>query len=341
MKKFISLIIVLVLVLSLASCGGSTTPEVNGIPEESGTDEQIVLKMGHTYAESHSIHQAGLLFSEKLEELSGGTMTVDVYANAILGKDDEMTEQVRMGTLDMHVSAPFFFQSEYPVAMIDELPFLYENVEHYYAVWDGPLGEIAQEQVFGPAGTLALNYWGCGFRSMTNSVRPINVPEDCVGLKMRVAPSVLRTAMMEELGASPITMAFGELFTALQQGTVDGQENPLSTMETAKINEVQKYLSLTEHLFTGAPIIINMAKWNTLTQEQQEWVSEAMEVATTYQREELANAQSVLLEFFEGAMIVNEVDKELFVKAIEPVYDLYVELSGTSEWLDIVRSTDY
>lgn len=328
MKKLSAVIMSIILITGLGACGD----------DGGSSGDAVVLKLGHTYAESHSIHQAALLFGEALEELSGGTMKADVYGNSILGADDEMTQQVRMGTLDMHVSAPFYFQSEYPVAMIDELPFLYEDTAHYYAAWDGELGGVAQDQVFSPAGVKALNYWGCGFRYLTNNARPIEKPEDCKGLKIRVAPSVLRTAMIEQLNASPISMTFSEVFTALQQGTVDGQENPLSTMETGKIYEVQKYLSLSEHLFTGAPIIINMEKWDGFTEEQQGWIVKAMEDATEYQRDEMDKVQAELLDFFEGVMTVTAVDKDAFVEAVQPVYELYLKQCGTSQWLDLVRA---
>lgn len=336
MKKLMTILLALAMVFSLVACGGGSKESSGSASEKPA--EAKVLRLGHTYAENTHVHQATLKFQEELAKLSGGTLTVDVYPNSILGTDTEMTEQVRMNTLDMHVSASFYFQGDYPEACIEELPFLFKNSASWYAAMDGDLGKAIEENILEKAGVHTLAWWGGGFRHFTNNVKPIVEPSDIVGLKFRSASSAMRLAMFENLEAPAISMAFSELFTALQQGTVDGQENPLSTMQGAKFEEVQKYLSLSGHIYQGYPIIINSTVWSGLTEEQQGWVQSAMDAATAYERDASDKAEEDLISYFEEKMEVNDINYDAFVEAVKPVYDLYASEYGPREWIDIAQS---
>ena len=343
MKKLFCVFLVLTMLFTFTACGGdkgTTEPDGEKAPAAEGEapQEQVVLKLGHCYAESSHLHKAAVLAKERLEELSGGTMSIDIHPNSILGSENEMTEMVRMNTLDMHISADFYFQGDYPQAVLEELGFLFDSAQSWYDAMDGELGAVMQENVLGPAGVKALGWWSVGMRQMTNNVRPIVEPIDVKGVKFRTANSVMRIKMFECFGGSAVAINFNELFTALQQGTVDGQEGPLSVNKDSSFDQVQKYCSMTGHIHTGCPVIINSSVYDGLTAEQQGWLNDAMAEATTYERELADQLEKELRAYFEGTMEVNDVNHEAFLEAVQPVYDLYAEEYGPREWIDLAQS---
>jgi TRAP-type transport system periplasmic protein len=173
-----------------------------------------------------------------------------------------------------------------------------------------------------------LAFGELGFRQITNNVRPIVTPEDLKGVKLRTPGSKTRVMSFEMLGASPITMNFGELYLALQQGTVDGQENPLLTIKNRSLHEVQKYMSLSGHVYTPVTFVMNGAKYDSLTPEQQTAVKEAALEAAKYTRQLGTDADASLLEELGQSMEINEIDRAAFVEAAKPIWVAIGEVAG-------------
>ena len=208
-------------------------------------------------------------------------------------------------------------------------PYLFESSEHAYKVLMGDLGYELFKPLEESNGIKYLGQVDLGFRSMTNNERPIYTPNDCKGLRMRTMESSICVESLSALGIDAVSMSFGELFTALQTGAVDGQENPISVIYSSRFYEVQKYLSMTEHLYPVSPILMSMQTWNSLSEEEQGWVSEAMAEALDWSWEESATQiDTMKQELADNGMEINEVDKAPFIKATQVVYENYQDQYG-------------
>ena len=228
------------------------------------------------------------------------------------------------------------FQGMAPVTAIEELPFLWSSREQAYAAYDGELGAKLTEAI-GKNGVRVLAYWENGFRHFTNNVKPIVRPADMKSIKFRTAESAIRLDMFKQLGAAAVPMPFTELFTALQQGTVDGQENPLSIIDSSRLYEVQKYLSLSGHIWNASLMVVSPGRWNKLSAEDRK-VIEANALKYRLVARELIREQDdkLLTELKAKGIAVNEVDKAAFKKAVEPVWAKYEAKFG-KDIMDIVR----
>jgi TRAP-type transport system periplasmic protein len=330
MNKYI-IILLSFIVLSLSAC--SSSDQANS--EEKGKAK--VISFGHEYSETNPIHEAAVKFKEEVEKLSGGAITVQIHASGSLGTGEEMLQQVRLGNLDANATNLVYLAGEYPQAMVDELPFLYKETQDWYDAMDGKFGDVIQSEIFDKVGVTNVANWGIGFRHFTNNTRPIKVPEDMKGIKFRSASSPIRLKMFESLEANAISMPLTELFTGLQQGTVDGQENPILTINSNSLYEVQKYMSLSGHIFTGMNIVFNTEKWNSFSEEERNWIQTAMDEATKYQRSILAENEKEVLKKLESEIEINEVDYDAFYNAVQPVYDFYREEFGDNGWIEMIQ----
>ncbi|MCD7908588.1 MAG: DctP family TRAP transporter solute-binding subunit [Clostridium sp.] len=295
----------------------------------------IVFKVAHVTAQDHPIQKGLEHFRDRVAELTNGEVTVDIYSSGVLGGDQEELQQVILGTLDMAViNGISIWGSMDPRAGIEELPFIFKNEEHAYKNLDGKFGDLIRDQIINPSGVTFLNYWENGFRHFTNSKNAIVEPKDMQGIKFRSAESEIRIQMFNALGSSAIPMPFPELFTALQQKTIDGQENPLTTIWASKFYEVQKYLTLSGHIYSACVFIINPALWNSLSPEIQAAVQQAADEARDFER--ALNAEqcaSMVKKLEEVGMVVSEIDKDKFIEACKPVWDGFVKKFG-SELID-------
>lgn len=340
MKKFICLLTALSIVTTLSACGGKNSGESDPTganePSVSAPAEQVTIKIGHTLANEHPVQKALEQMKARVEELSGGQMTLDLYPNSVLGNEASMVEQVISGSLDAQVQTGLSTFSNYNgIASIESVPFLWTSAESARKALDGEFGDKLAAEVIDPIGVKVINYWEQGYRHMTNNIRPIVVPADMVGIKFRTAEIPARIKMFETLGASAIPIGFNELFTALQQGTVDGQENPVLTIASSNFDEVQTYLSLTGHLFNSGCLIINPARWDNLTQEQQDILQQAANEARDAERKMIDEQESNTLEDLESkGMEVNEVDKTAFSDALKGMYNEYGDQYGY-KWLEL------
>jgi len=305
-----------------------------------GYGKEITLKTGHVYSERHPIHKGFEFFNERIQELSGGRISLDIYPNAILGGEKDVLEQQMMGGVSLFTNSPIFYMGKYPEAMVEELPFLYNSDEHWCAAQDGDYGKEFQARVYGKEGLIVLANWPIGLRHFTNNIRPIVQPKDIQGIKFRCAESIIRLKMFEVLGAAAIAMPFNELFTALQQGTVGGQENPISTIESASLQEVQKYLSMSGHIYTGTNITITKKLWDSFTAEEQKWIKQAMDEATAYQRQLNEDAAIETINKIKTELEINDVDRVAFRSAVQPVYDFYIEKYGNEDLIKMIEDAN-
>jgi tripartite ATP-independent transporter DctP family solute receptor len=222
-----------------------------------------------------------------------------------------------------------------------EMPYIIQDREHIKAVEDAML-----EDTFNPAaeeeGYKILAFWENGFRQITNNVRPINKPEDLKGIKLRTPKGEWRVKMFQTYGANPTPMAFSDVFTALQTGVIDGQENPYAQIASAKFQEVQKYLSITDHVYTPAYVLVSQRAFEALPEDVQQKLTEAAQETQAFVYETAAQMENDLLEEIKSAGVeVNEADKQAFIEASEPIYEEFGnQVEGGQELVQRVREAN-
>ncbi|MBD2844176.1 TRAP transporter substrate-binding protein [Paenibacillus sp. IB182496] len=313
--------------LLLSACGGADNDGSNGGNQgaagSDGAPEAVTLRLAHVGSETHQYQIAAEKFKELVEAETDGAVRIDIFNNGVLGNEDETMEQVLDGTLDIAaVVADSSFANIVPEMNVFGIPYLFRDLEHVYATLDGEVGQDlialadAKDMKF-------LGFWEIGLRQLTNSKREVAEPSDLEGLKIRVQPSPVWEAHMSALGASATPIAFNELYSAMDQGVVDGQENPLNTIYSMKFYEVQQYLSLTNHTYSPAAVAMSTDTWESLTEAQQGIVEEAFLAAQQYQREELARINATILdEIKETGVVVTEPDIAAFREATRNVKDV-------------------
>lgn len=271
------------------------------------------LRFGHPHPEVDAFHQAGLKFGELVSQKTNGQVTVEVYANGALGNDPTMIASVRGGTLDICLTGNPFFTGLAPKLNVLDLPYLFRDRDHVAKVLDGPIGESLRADL--EASNLkALSTWEVGWRNLTNNRRAVETPADVKGLKIRTTPNPAHIQAFKLLGAVPTPMAFTELFTALEMGSIDGQENPVTLIQNAKFFEVQKYLTLTRHAFTTAPLVMNKPKFDALPEDQRMAIVEAAREAAVIQRTMNSEGEKTAVEALraDGMEVVDQIDVEPF-----------------------------
>jgi len=221
--------------------------------------QQYTIKLSHGQppVEQENIHQAVTMFKTFVEQRTGGRVKVEIYPANQLGKEREQFEGVQQGTIEMCMIAEGPIAGFFAEVMVLGIPYLFSNEAVAHKALDGPFGKALFEEMRKKTKVRALGIGENGFRNFTNRVRPIKTPDDLKGLKIRTMENPAHMAMVRALGASPTPIAWGEVYMALQQGVVDGQENPVSVIEVAKFYEVQKYLTLDGHVYSILPILIN------------------------------------------------------------------------------------
>jgi len=275
------------------------------------------LRFAHPHPEVDSWHKAALLFAEHVKAKSQGRYEVQVFANGALGSDAQTISAVRGGSLDICLTGNPFFTGLAPKLNVLDLPFLIQSRKHAAIVMDGPIGDGLRRELEG-SNLKALATWEIGWRNLTNNRRPVANAADIKGLKIRTTPNPAHIKAFQLLGAVPTPMAFTELFTALETGTVDGQENPVTLILNAKFFEVQKHLSLTRHAFTTGPIVMNKAKFDAMPADIQQLLpSIAVEIAAIQRQMNEDTEGSSLAELKKAGMqAVETPDRESFAKIV-------------------------
>jgi tripartite ATP-independent transporter DctP family solute receptor len=304
----------------------------------SGAQAQTALKLGYSLAPTSHYGVGATAMAEELERLSNGKFTIEQFPANALGGEREMVEGAQIGTVDLVITSTGPVGNFVPDTLITDIPFLFRDYEHAHAVLDGPIGQEILEQ-FPNHGLVALAWGENGFRNLTNNVRPIRSPEDAKGLKVRTMENQVHMRAFEELGVLPTPMAFPELFTALQQGTVDGQENPIGVILSANFAQVQDHLSLSQHVYSPALIIVSPAVWDGLSDEEKGWFREAAAAGAKAMREKVReDAETGVATLREQGMeVVEEVDRAAFEAALAPAFAEFAERFG-QEKIDAIRN---
>ena len=289
----------------------------------------ITLKLGHIAEPSNPYGMGADHFAQLVKERSNGQIDIQVFPSSQLGNQRDLVEGLTFGTVDITLTGTAVLGNFVPEVSVFDLPFIMRDVQHAYKALDTVGMELCKK---GEArGMITLAIWENGVRHMTNNVRPIRKPEDMKGLKIRVMEQPVYIKMMEVLGASPTPMAMSELYTAMQKGVVDGQENPYSHIATKRFYEVQKYVSETGHTYAPEPVLISTIAWKKLSPEQQELIRQAAIDTRDWQRQLCRDSEAKFRKIVEdsGTCTVNDdVDKEAFIKATAPVYELYTKQFG-------------
>jgi len=278
------------------------------------------------------------VLAQEVEKRTGGRYKVQTFYSGSLGGERESIEAVQLGTQELTLTSTGPVPNFVPAARILDIPFLFRDKAHARAVLDGPIGQEMLKE-FEPKGFKALAWAENGVRHMTNSKRAVNAPDDLKGLKMRTMENPVHVAAYKGFGIITTPMAFPEVFTALQQGTVDGQENPLSVIMAAKFDQVQKHLTLTGHVYSPAIFLMNKAAFDKLTPADQTAFLEAAKVATVANRARVDedDAKGVAELRSKGMQVVESPDKAKFVAALAPVYAEFDKQFGKAN-IDRIRN---
>lgn len=281
--------------------------------------QSVKLTLGHGAAPDNPRHIAAVKFADVVKAKSGGRIDVQVAPSAQMGDDAAMVTALRTGALDMSANSQGAVANAVPEYAAFGMPFMFNSPAQAFKLLDGPLGkELADKSA--EKGMVVLGYWDNGIRHMTNSKRPITKVEDMKGLKMRTPPDAVLVDIMRSLGAEAQQIRFAELYIALQQGVVDGQENPLVNIHASKLYEVQKHLALTSHMFQMTPFLMSKRTWDRMSDADRKVVQEAAAEATALQRKLSADADAKLLNELKAKGVqVTTVDTAAFAKATASV----------------------
>jgi tripartite ATP-independent transporter DctP family solute receptor len=288
----------------------------------------LEIKFAHVVNEKDAFHVAAVKFKELVDKNSKGALTVTIFPNAKLGDERTLLERMKMGIVDSGIITTGPIINFAPSYGVIDLPFLFRDPDHAYKVLDGPIGKklLADLESQGWKG---LAFGERGFRNLTNSKRAVKTPGDIKGLKIRVMQNPVYVDSFKALGANAVPMAWTEVLTALQQGTVDGQENPLNVIMAFKLFEMQKHLSISRHAYAPAAILMSQVTWKKLTPDQQGLVKKAAQEAAEFERAwDNRMEGDWLKEIQSKGMVVTMPDLKLFREAAKPVYDQYTPKYG-------------
>ena len=277
-------------------------------------------------------------FAKEVEKRTGGRYKIQPFYSGSLGAEREATEAVQLGTQELTFTSSGPVPNFVPDVKILDVPFLFRDYGHARAVLDGPIGQELLQK-FDARGIKALAWGENGFRHMTNSKRAVNGPEDLKGLKMRTMENPVHVQAYKGFGIIPTPMAFSEVFTALQQGTVDGQENPLSVITSAKLDQVQKYLTLTGHVYSPAVILMNKSKYDALSAADKQAFADAAREAVKANRARIDDDERKAVADLRarGMTVAENVDKAKFQAQLAPVYAEFGKRFG-QENIDRIRN---
>jgi len=333
--KFLCLALALILAGCLAGCGGTgkTAPpsagNQNSAPSAGGDAVKLIL--GHAASPDQAPSTAVDRLAATVKEKTNGKVIIEVYPNSALGEEEELVESCMMGTVDMIFVSGASLSGHIPEYLTTDLPFPFGTPEEAYAYYDGEMGQALFEKAKG-VGLIGITYLENGFRNMTNIKKPIHTPDDMKGLKMRTMNSPVYMAMMNALGAAPTPIPYGELYTALQQKTVDGQENPVANIDSMKFYEVQNYITLTRHTYDPNIMMMSEKTRAKLTDEQFDIILAAAKIASKESRDETNASEEEMIKGFESAGMtvtsLTDAERQLFADATKNVYQEFESTIG-------------
>src|SRR5690625_1668870 len=332
MKWYKSIVMAILVLFILAACSSNGDDLADGDGGES-----YEWSVGFNTVEDSIRGEAAKEFKRILEEESDGNITIELFPNEELGTDNEMVESVQVGALDFQLSSSGVLAEIMPEFSATDLPFVFEDADEAHAALDDSYGELLKEKT-SEEGMKMLNTFSIGFSQITTNKNPINSPDDMQGMSIRSPNEPVPLATFETLGSQVSTIPFTEVYLGLQQGTIDGQFNPLTAIRDSKFNEVQDYLALTDIIFYHAPFIMNQDLWDSLDGATQELIQRAADEATVAAREFEAETEAEVLDQIKDDFEeITEPDKESFQKAVEPVYEQFEDEIGSDVMDDLFQ----
>lgn len=333
MKKQIALLLATAMLLVFSACGTEGGGQSADI-ESSGEDEvNYVIKIGHGYTADHPVNLAVQKMAEEVGEKTEGRVTFDIYPNAELGNETVMTEMIQNGTMEMGIMSSSTISGFEPTLQTFDLPYLFADFDVAYEVLDGEVGDIVSQNVLDHAGMRNLAYWENDYRDFSNNIRPITCPEDLAGIKMRVPSMPMLTTWLDGIGCIPTTIPGNEVYSSLQQGIVDGQENGAIMTYMGGYYEELTYFSMTHHVYGGAMCLVNESFWQSLPSDIQQVLAECAVSARDYERELNAEIRQDCIDKMEAAGIqinyLSDEEMAAFQESAKTVYPSIEETIGT------------
>lgn len=332
-KRMIALVLALIMALSITACGGNSSSSAgkNGektetdagssTPADTNTDETYKIRIGHSDTTTNLIHVFLERFKADVEEQTDGKVTIEIYPSEELGSNAEMAKMVEMGNLEA-MMMPSGQESVYVPKMLTlGLPFLFSSYEQVYKVLDSEIGtdmiaDLAEHNL------IQIAWWENGLRQITNSVKPIEKPEDLQGLKIRTPEDQMTQAIFEAYGAVPSFFAFSELYNALQQKEFDGQENPIANIYANNFQDVQNYLTMVNYQYQPKNMVFNLDAWNEIPEDLQQIIIQCAVSCGKQHRQAVADKEAEMLsELEDSGMQITYPDPAPFIEASQSVYD--------------------
>lgn len=309
-----------------------------GVLAASPVAAQTALKMAYALSTDSHYGAGAKAFAEFVDSTTQGKYTIEQFPNSALGGEREVIEGIQLGTIDLAIVSTGATVNFVPATGVFDIPFLFRDLDHARTVLDGEIGQSLLDE-FPKRGLIALAWGEQGFRQLTNSVRAVTTPADVKGLKVRTMENPIHIAAFRELGILATPMAWPEVATALQQGTIDGQENPMSVIVSAKLPQLQKYLALTSHVYGPALVLMSPSVYNGLSDDLKATFHDAGAVAAKAMRSYVDQVeQSGIEQVKSEGMEVTTVDHAAFVKALEAVYPQYHKQFG-KELVEAIQNT--
>ena len=302
--------------------------------------ETKTIKLAHGLDINHPVHKAMLLLGEELEKKSEGKLSLEIYPSSQLGSERQCLELLQIGSLGMTKVSAAVMENFAPDMKVFSLPFLFKNKAHRFKVLDGKIGKGLLD-----GGTKywlkGLGYYDAGSRSFYTKEKQINNPKDLTGMKIRVMESATSMNMVKKLGGSPTPLSYGELYTALQQGVVDGAENNPPSFYLSRHYEVCKYYSLDEHTAIPDVLIIGTHLWKTLTKQEQQWLQQAVDASVVYQRKLWEQSENEALEAVKKAGVEVVIpDKSTFTDKVKTMFDEYKDDKSVYSLIQQIQATN-
>ena len=325
-KRGIIVVLALLLIGMTAGCGGdkkAAAPAAKG-------EYKAQLKLATLTTATHTYNLGANKFAELVKERSKGRIEVKVYPDGQLGKGErELLEGLQQGTIDIYVGSTGPIGNFSPSMLIVDIPFLFRDFNHVDKVLDGPIGQQLLADL-DKANLKGLAFWENGFRNLTNSKVAVKTPADAKGMKIRTMENKTHMLAFKTAGLNPTPMAWSEVFGALQQKVIDGQENPIAVIYSSKIYEVQKFLSLTQHVYSPAVLIVSLKKWQAMPKEDQDMLLKTAQEMAKYQRKLGRDAEDKQIGELagKGMTVTKDVDKKAWQDAMQPAFAEFAKQFG-------------
>jgi|Cm827metagenome_2_1110796.scaffolds.fasta_scaffold07092_2 C4-dicarboxylate-binding protein DctP len=332
MKKFFGFLLALAMLLSITACGSSgDSGSGSGAEKGDGAADPIVFVIAHTNTEENVTHKAMLKFEEYVEANTDGRVDVQIYPNGQLGGERECVEAVELGSVQMTTPTASVMSAYDLKYNLMELPFLFSDYDAVYEAYDGELGEIYSGWME-EHNLLNMGFYCGGFRGISNTKRPVYTPDDLKGLKLRCIESDMFMKLFQLLGTNPTPMSYNEIYTGLEQGTIDGQDNPATLTYTSKFYEALKYFTATNHVALCVPVVVQKNFYEGLDDDIRvvfdeafaEMVADLREAKKQEEQDSIAAMQAAGIEY----TVLTDDQMQLFKEKVTPIYDDYREIVG-------------